>query len=558
MTPPALIEPSFADLIAAIEQASDLTDVQKRHWTCSARQIAKAVGRPPESIVARWTSARFTIGRLHHAMSGNREKTLQNHKANVRRALLWCAGGHDVPTSGAALSNEWAALRGGMVPLRQRAVLSGLMRFCSARSITPDTVSEAVVDAYLAYRGATTALATNDAARRQIARVWNACVGMIEGWPSLPLIEPPIKGSAGPVWEEFPSGLRTDIEDYLASLTRPRRGIRKRIRACKPSTIKGRRAELMAAVRMAARIVPLAGITSLRELLRPELAERVLEAYWQKDGDEPGTYTMDLAWKFLSIARQIGMDADELELLDDMRSEIETHRKTGMTPKNRTLIRQVITGDVWSRVVNLPAALMHRARLLNDHAPVKAALTAQLAVAIALLTVAPVRLGNLGRIKLEENLTRPGGLNGPYWLVFPHYDVKNRVDLSFPLDQRLTSLLDEYIHDFRPALTRGANELWLFPGESAGHKLLTTLGTQITGRIYKATGIRMTPHQFRHAAAAIFLKHHPGEYAEISRILGHRNIQTTIRFYCEFETTQATERFGRIIAEHLNLEPESA
>jgi integrase len=558
MTSQALIEPSFADVIAAIEQASDLTDVQKRHWTCSARQIAKALGRPPESIVARWTSARFTIGRLHHAMSGNREKTLRNHKANLRRALLWFAGEHDVPTRGAALSKEWAALRGGVVALRQRAVLSGLMRFCSARSITPETVSEAVVDAYLAYRGATTNLATNDAARRKIARAWNACAGAIEGWPSLRLIEPPIKGNAGPAWEEFPSGLRGDIEDYLASLTRPRRGIRKRIRACKASTIKGRRAELMAAVRMAARIVPLAGITSLRELLRPELAERVLNAYWDKDGDEPGTYTIDLAWKFLSIARHLRMDPADIGRLDDMRAEIETHRRTGMTPKNRALIRQVITGDVWSRVVNLPAALMHQARLLNDHAPVKAALTAQLAVAIALLTVAPVRLGNLGRIRLEENLTRPGGLGAPYCLVFPDYDVKNRVELAFPLDQRLTALLNEYIHDFRPALVRGSNELWLFPGESAAHKSLSTLGTQITDRIYKATGIRITVHQFRHAAAAIFLRHHPGEYETVRRILAHRNIQTTIRFYCELETTQATERFGEIIAEHLNLKPELA
>ena len=70
-----------------------------------------------------------------------------------------------------------------------------------------------------------------------------------------------------------------------------------------------------------------------------------------------------------------------------------------------------------------------------DYAPVKAAVTAQLAVAIAVLTVAPVRLGNLTRVRLEENLIRPGGLGSPYWLVFPHYDVKNQVDLNFKLDK---------------------------------------------------------------------------------------------------------------------------
>jgi len=47
----------------------------------------------------------------------------------------------------------------------------------------------------------------------------------------------------------------------------------------------------------------------------------------------------------------------------------------------------------------------------------------------------------------------------------------------------------------------------------------------------------MTVHQFRHACAAIYLKHRPGEYEVVRRLLGHRNIQTTINFYCGLETT---------------------
>ena len=41
------------------------------------------------------------------------------------------------------------------------------------------------------------------------------------------------------------------------------------------------------------------------------------------------------------------------------------------------------------------------------------------AVAIALFTVAPVRIGNLVRIRLEENLIRAAGPEGSFWLVFP-------------------------------------------------------------------------------------------------------------------------------------------
>ena len=62
--------------------------------------------------------------------------------------------------------------------------------------------------------------------------------------------------------------------------------------------------------------------------------------------------------------------------------------------------------------------------------------------------------GNLCGIRLDENLIKPGGPTSPFWLVFPHYDVKNRVDLEFALGEALTKLIEEYIHEFRPVLLR--------------------------------------------------------------------------------------------------------
>ena len=100
--------------------------------------------------------------------------------------------------------------------------------------------------------------------------------------------------------------------------------------------------------------------------------------------------------------------------------------------------------------------------------PNRAAVTAQLAVAIAILSAAPVRLANLTAIRLGTNLIKPGGPTSNYWLVFPDYDVKNRVRLEYPLEPYLTQLIDEYVHDFRPALLRGRNEDWLFPGQRGG------------------------------------------------------------------------------------------
>jgi len=286
------------------------------------------------------------------------------------------------------------------------------------------------------------------------------------------------------------------------------------------------------------------------------VVERVIEAYWQKNGTEPNVFTIDLGWKLLRIARETGgLDQAAIERLDEVRAALEDYRRSGLTRKNLQLVRQVLTEGIWSEVVSLPGVLMGQARSAKDHAPTKAAVTAQLAVAIAILTYAPIRISNLVGIELDKNLIKPGGLNTPYWLVFPDYDVKNRVDLNFQFDQTLTDLIDEYVHEFRPALLRGANCAWLFPGEGGDAKTRRTLGPQMTARISKAVGLRITPHQFRHAAAAIYLKHRPGDYETVRRVLGHRNIQTTINFYCGLQTTQATEQFGKIVRQQIKFDP---
>ena len=49
-----------------------------------------------------------------------------------------------------------------------------------------------------------------------------------------------------------------------------------------------------------------------------------------------------------------------------------------------------------------------------------------------------------------------------------------------------------------------------------------TLSLQITDRIERACGLRMTAHQFRHVVAAIFLKEHRGEYELARQFLGAR------------------------------------
>jgi Phage integrase family len=557
---PILIETSFADGIAIIAAAEELPEQTRRHWTTSLRQIANALGKPLEVIPARYSAVRADLAQLHQVPAGLTKKTLQNHKSNTKSALLWLAREKGVPQHGVPLTPTWEQLRSKIRDSLVRSRLSSFMRFCSAANMLPVDVDEAVVDRFVEYRSRA-GRPFNRAARRLLTRAWNTNVGTIAGWPERALVEPPVKAAVEVEWQDFPESLRADVERYLGGLTRVRRGrTGQRIRPLKPSTIRTRGAELQAAARMAVKMgVPVERLTSLSALLAPHVAEKILEAYWDRNGEIPKLFTINLAFRFLAIAKETKcLDDAACQRLDEMWRDLEQHRQGGLTDKNLALIRQVLTSGVWSRVVQLPLAMMAAARSQQANQPIRAAVTAQLAVAIAILTFAPVRLANLTAIKLGFNLIKPGGPNSNYWLVFPNYDVKNRVKLEYPLEQHITRLIDEYVNDFRPALLRGRNEDWLFPGQRSGAKGKVSFSGQITERVYKATGLLMTVHQFRHAAGAIILKRRPGEYELVRRLLGHRNVQTTINAYVGLENIQASDIFAEMVMEYMEDELEAA
>jgi site-specific recombinase XerD len=557
---PTLIETSFADAVGIIAAASELSEQTRRHWATSLRQIAKVMDRPLEVIPARYSAVRADLAQLHEVPAGLTAKTLQNHKSNAKSALLWLAREKGIPEHGAPLARAWEQLRVGIPDRLVRARLSSLMRYCSANDISPDGVDEAVVERFIEYR-AQIGKPANDAFRRLLARAWNANK-TTPGWPAHRLIEPAVKAAVALAWEAFPEGLRQDVDRYLEGLTQIRRSrTGQRIRPLKPSTIRTRRAELQAAARMAVDTgVSIETLTSLAALLAPDVAERILDAYWRRNGENPKLFTIDLACRFVAIAKETKCRDDlACDRLDQLRLDLEDHRQGGLTDKNLALIRQVLSPGVWSRVVKLPFAMMAEARRQRHHGDgVRAAVTAQLAIGIGILSVAPVRLANLASIRLGFNLIKPGGPDSNYWLVFPDYDVKNRVKLEYPLEQYLTRLIDEYVHEFRPTLLRGRNEDWLFPGVRAENKGKICLSGQISERVRKATGLRMTVHQFRHAAGAIILQRRPGEYELVRRLLGHRNVQTTINSYVGLENIQASEIFNKIVLEHFGDDLEMA
>ncbi|MEJ0096247.1 MAG: site-specific integrase [Methylocella sp.] len=554
----SLAEPNLADAIRLI-QASDLEKSKISHWSCSMRAVAAALGLPPESLPARWQALAHRIKQLHHARVGMSEKTLKNHVSNLKAALRYLSGDKTIPARGTPLAPEWAGLRQLVGHEMDRYYLTGLMRFASGSGVSPFGVDDPFVERYTRYRSEVLAQDGSPRIQRSVVRAWNACVDDHPTWPRHKLTSAPLAGEPLLSWSAFPESLRAEIDQYLHSLQTIRRkpdGSRRRL--SKTSTVDTRLAEIQAFARRAISLgIPIESLTTLRALLDPDLVEKVIDNYWV--GEHPKTYVIDLGWRLLSIARDSGaLNEADLARLDDLRAALEEHRQVGLTQKNKRVVHAIQSGTVWREVVGLPERLLSEAKTTLAHAPHRASLSAQVAIGIAILTFAPVRISNLVGIRIGGHLTKPDGPHGNYLLSIPSDEVKNKVALEFPFDAVVTKLIDVYIHEFRPHLVDATDNDQLFPGVRDTMRAVNSFGVRIARTVEENIGIRITCHQFRHATAATILRNDPGNYEFVRRVLGHKNIKTTQEFYIGLETLAANRHYGEILRADIERQSRAA
>ena len=546
-------EPSFADALRAIEAAIDLDENTKRYWATSLRQLAGYIGLARETIPARIAAIGGLVRKLHPERLGVNSKTFANHRANAKAALRWFNRQTAGSARSAPIAENLRVLWNLIGDRYAKDMLSPFFRYLTGLNVSAEAVTDAHVAAYAQYRrdGGFSMFKLHK--ERQLVRHWNDCRGSVPGWPEVTLTEPArLKSHEGPAWENFPEKLREDIDGYCARLSKPRDDKNGRLlKACASSTMDLRKRVLIATVRMADSIgIPVTELQSLSDLLRPDRAEAIIDAYWKRDGKIPSLYTIDLGAKFFSIARtETELTPEELGKLDQMRRILERHRSGGLTPKNRAVVRDVLLSGQWAKVVQLPGLLMTQADASRKTSPVTSAVAAQLAIAIRILVVAPVRMENLSEIEIGTHLVRPGGLGEGYFLTFERYDVKNNIALNFELDDLTSELIDRYIMNHRPALMRGRNHNCLFPGIAGDRKGSDTFGLQISKKLWDCLGIELTPHQFRHCAAALLLQRYPGNYELVRQVLGHKSIRTTMNFYVGLEPIGSTRLFGAIVTE---------
>jgi hypothetical protein len=216
-----------------------------------------------------------------------------------------------------------------------------------------------------------------------------------------------------------------------------------------------------------------------------------LRYFHERFGNKPSATTSNMATMLKSVARH-WLKADEATLLKmrkiGKKLSVVDH---GLTPKNRERLRPFHDLGNCRKLLSLPGEL--RKEIERGKLPAHRRKTlGQVAVALELLLMAPIRSKNLVSLDIERHL-RPAGRK--LMLTIPADEVKNNVDLDFELPDQSANLIRWYLKHVREAEPGNSA---LFPSPNGGYKDKDTLAIQLMETVKRYTGFTVNLHLFRH------------------------------------------------------------
>ena len=338
--------------------------------------------------------------------------------------------------------------------------------------------------------------------------------------------------------------LTTDLDAFADWLGSPSVFDRKRKKPLKPNTIKQYRHNVTISVSALVRSgISMSDLATLADVVRPERVDQVLRYLYARAGNQLTPMMFQLALRVRTIARWCDLPQKDLdgleEIVDDLKEQYEPKR--GMTAKNRKLLDRLEDQRFADQVQLLPFILLERARK-NPNKPWAPALV-RTALAIEVLLVCSVRRANLIDLELGKSIRKIGHGKDAFWVIERDgVEVKNEEDLRFKLDGPTVELLELYLRDWRPKLCPHSSP-WLFPAADGTCLDPRTMAHAVGAQSKRVLGVAITPHQFRHISAALWMKDNPEGIFTISQHLGHRDVNTTRRYYAPPQQRRASRHF---------------
>jgi integrase len=431
------------------------------------------------------------------------------------------------------MSPEWLALWRRLPGKYDRTSMSRLFRFCSGSNVYPADVSDAVMDAFESALRMETLIKDPRVTRQNACRAWNKLSSTVLEWPKVRLTVPRYADTYILPWSAFPASLAADVEQHLTRLGRDDiLDLNAPPRALRAPTLATYRYELRRFASMLVRRGHQSDqITGVAYLVQPTHVEDGLRFLLGRHGNKPLRSAFDVATLLSKVARHwVGAPIENIDIITRYAKQVRPSAG-GMGRKNRERLAPLRDERNLARLFMLPGKIRKQVEARSGSRR-DDALLMQHAVALSVLTYAPIRIGSLCILRTDRHLRWSAPrMGGQLVIDIDGDETKSGQAHSFPLPAECASLIRLYLSKYQPRLAAGGNP-YLFTSDLPGRpKRSDTLGKQLTRLIRRSLGLEVNPHLYRHLVHLVVLNRFPGAYAMISRILGHKCLETAIRNY---------------------------
>jgi integrase len=429
--------------------------------------------------------------------------------------------------------------------------LSRFARFASLKGLEPEQINDAALADYIiGVRDSSLHRKPNEL-HRNVALIWNEAVQ--RSCLELKLLKVPSFRRPPKRIDRnlLPLRFRMDVDAFLNWSARADAfAPDARSRALAPQTITLRRNQIHAAVTalLESGVSPKT-IRSLRDLVSPENVKRILRRRNEMIGGRENIFNHDLARTLVEIARRwVKARPAILDELKRLASRVSTP-VSGLTNKNKTALRQFDDPANLRRLFEFSTRLW--AEVKRDTKPsFRTLVKAQAALAVGILCYMPIRPQNLWALKFDEHLFLHEGRGAISSLELPAHEVKNRIALAFDIPLHLVKMLVEYRNCLAPKVI-GRRPDGVFIKADGTRKNQWAVAWLVRTYIRKRTGLRLSPHQFRHLAAKVVLDAEPGNFETPRQLLGHRSQRMTVNAYAGISSQRAARHHQRLIEQAL-------
>ncbi len=533
---------TLGDVIDRLEQDVAVTPRCCREMCSAIRTVSRVLGKDPGSVPAQPRHLRKLLAAVTAAGAGVSDGRWSNVRSLVFKAISY-AGIKTMPGRyREPLAPEWEALRARLPDRRFQSGLSRFMSYCTALGIAPSAVTAATFVEFGAELEAHSTSRDPGGLYRDTCKLWNQAT-TIPGWPRLQVEVPVRRRDFSLSIDAFPDSFREDVERFLTQGANADVFSDSYYKPVRPLTVRNRRRNIMMAATALVRSgFPADQITGLDVLVRLDNAKVALHFLYDRAGRKTTGHIYQIATLLKTIARHDVHNGEEaVEPLRKLCKRLKP-KSTGLTEKNKRFLYQFADLKKLVALLTLPERSIDAAEQLHADRR-RDAVRVELAISVAIELVIPIRVDNLAGLRLDEHLQFVGDRA---YLSIPAHETKNDNAVDAELPPHVARQLHLYVEKIRPRLI-GAPSPWLFPGEAGKRRRSGGFGAQLSSFIAKETGVTMTVHQFRHLAAKLYLDRHPDGFETVRRLLSHKSIETTMRFYRELESILATKRYGEFL-----------